>query len=27
VVVKDLRGGEQTTMAQDEVAAKLAELI
>ncbi|MBC7003202.1 histidine--tRNA ligase [Photobacterium sp. BZF1] len=27
VVVKDLRGGEQTTMAQDDVAAKLAELI
>ncbi|CAG19177.1 histidine--tRNA ligase [Photobacterium profundum] len=27
VVVKDLRGGEQTTMAQDEVTAKLAELI
>ncbi|MGF1685917.1 histidine--tRNA ligase [Photobacterium japonica] len=27
VVVKDLRGGEQITMAQDEVAAKLAELI
>ncbi|MGF1715762.1 histidine--tRNA ligase [Photobacterium chitinilyticum] len=27
VVVKDLRGGEQTTMAQDSVAAKLAELI
>ncbi|PSV22796.1 histidine--tRNA ligase [Photobacterium leiognathi subsp. mandapamensis] len=27
VVVKDLHGGEQTTMAQDEVAAKLAALI
>lgn len=27
VVVKDLRGGEQETMAQNEVAAKLAELI
>lgn len=27
VVVKDLRGGEQVTMAQNEVAAKLAELI
>ncbi|MEJ2764284.1 histidine--tRNA ligase [Photobacterium sp. MCCC 1A19761] len=27
VVVKDLRGGEQITMSQDEVAAKLAELI
>lgn len=27
VVVKDLRGGEQTAMAQDDVAAKLAELI
>lgn len=27
VVVKDLRGGEQTTMAQDDLAAKLAELI
>ncbi|KLV05983.1 histidinol dehydrogenase [Photobacterium aquae] len=27
VVVKDLRGGEQTTMSQDDVAAKLAELI
>ena len=27
VVVKDLHGGEQTTIAQDEVAAKLAALI
>ncbi|PSW19666.1 histidine--tRNA ligase [Photobacterium sanctipauli] len=27
VVVKDLRGGDQTTMSQDDVAAKLAELI
>ncbi|HIF9332349.1 TPA: histidine--tRNA ligase [Photobacterium damselae] len=27
VVVKDLRGGEQSTMNQDDVAAKLAELI